>query len=352
MNILRIQGMNEIGSEFWDVPTSGRKCEIWSNGITNIQWYLCGRSALQAIVKELNNAKSVAMPSWCCHTMIKPFIDAGIEVEFYSVSMKDGTFVQEWNKKSDALFLLDYFGYSGELPDLQDYHGVVIRDVTHSIFSKTYGDADYYFGSLRKWCGVWTGGYAWGKDGHKLHIGDGDDKGYVLLRERAMQLKNSYIHGYTDANGITVEDKGYLDLFESAEEKLEDIGILPAEKRDVQAANGLDLSYIRARRRENAECLRGALKQFLIFPEMAEDDVPLFVPIIVPDGKRNALRKYLTKYDVYCPIHWSVSRYHRLNEREQYIYDNELSLVCDQRYKTGDMRRMIDLIQVFLKMEA
>lgn len=331
--------MREIGSEFWDVPVTNQQTNLFPGSTL---WYLSGRSALQAIIMELGEVRSVSLPSWCCDSMIKPFADAGIEVRFYPVCWTEGQLIQERSFDSDVLFLIDYFGYTGNAPDLSGFKGVVIRDVTHSIFSSTNSDADYYFGSLRKWCGVWTGGYAWARDGHRLHPEVANDSKYVSLREKAMQQKTEYIGGHR-------EDKGYLQLFDKAEELLEGVYSFAAAARDIQIAKRLDIDIIKYRRRTNAELLRSAFPEWLIFPEMLTSDVPMFVPVLVPDGKRNELRRHLIKNEIYCPVHWPVSDYHRLNDKEKLLYDNELSLVCDQRYTEEDMCRMIDTIKAFCK---
>ena len=124
--------MREIGSEFWDVPTTDQQNKLFPE---STQWYISGRSALQAIIKELGGAKSVSLPSWCCYSMIKPFVDAGWDIHIYPVYWQSGRLVQEWSFDSDVLFLMDYFGYTGTAPDLRGYKGTVIRDVTHSVFS-------------------------------------------------------------------------------------------------------------------------------------------------------------------------------------------------------------------------
>lgn len=331
--------INEIGSEFWDVPTINQQNNLFAE---STQWYLSGRCALQAIIKELGGARSISLPSWCCDSMIKPFVEAGWNVSFYAVYWQDGL-IQKINKESDVLFLIDYFGYTGSAPDLVDYKGTVVRDVTHSIFSTGYSDADYFFGSLRKWCGVWTGGYAWRRDGHKLRVENADDFGYTLLRERAMQLKNSYIHGWG------VKDKEYLKYFEEAENALEYAGIVSADYRDIELAGKMNVDFICSRRKANAEVLQNAFRDWLIFPELSPNDVPMFVPVLVPNGRRSELRHYLIKNEIYCPIHWPVSKYHKLDERERFIYENELSLVCDQRYTVDDMHRMAETIKVFME---
>lgn len=325
----------EIGSEFWDVPMT----DIINHLLpSRVNWYLSGRVALQAIIQELKGCRTVALPSWCCHTMIKPFVDAGMEVHFYPVYFNE-SLIQDVRQDCDVILILDYFGYTRSFPNLDSFQGVVIRDVTHSIFSQTYNDAHYYFGSLRKWCGIWTGGYAWSQNGSSLCEGIGDDTGYSLLREHAMQKKEEYING-------THREKKYLEVFSHAEDQLENIGIVRANQRDVEIASKIDVEYIRTRRRENSMILIQSLKGWLIFSELKKEDCPMFVPIIVPDGKRNALRNHLIDNEIYCPVHWPVSEFHKLTSEERYIYENELSLVCDQRYTTADMLRMVDCIRI------
>lgn len=331
--------VREIGSEFWDVPTSDRETHLFPAGT---QWFLSGRIALQAIIKDLQRCHSVAMPSWCCDSMVKPFLDAGMEVKFYPVYCSRNL-VQEIRTDCDVLFVMDYFGYSGTAPDLLGYRGPVIRDVTHSFLSVSRHDADYTFGSLRKWCGFWTGGFAWTGDGRALEMEASDDRGYIDLRRIAMELKKDYILGRGSG------DKGYLKVFEEAESVLEQVGPASAADRDVRLAKRLDSELICTRRRENAAVLMNAFPDWLVFPKLGSTDCPMFVPILVPDGKRNELRRYLIQNEIYCPIHWPISEFHRLTEQERVLYDNELSLVCDQRYNAADMKRMVETIDLFWK---
>ncbi len=329
--------MKEIGSEFWSVPTTDRENALFPK---NVQWYLSGRSALRAILRELPNCRTAALPAWCCDSMIKPFLQAGMTVRFYPACAVAKGLRQKLAFDCDVLLVMDYFGYSGTQPDLTGCQGKVIRDVTHSLFSQTYSDADYSFGSLRKWCGVYTGGFAWARNGTKLHAGSPDGSGYAEIRKEAMSYKSRYLSG-------EAKEKGYLAVFEEAEELLERVGIAPAEERDVRLAQCLDTEQIRSRRQENAAILMGAFRDWLIFPHLSETDCPLFVPILVPDGKRDALRRYLIKREIYCPVHWPVSDLHHVDAETKKIYENELSLICDQRYQKKDMLRIAEAVQAF-----
>lgn len=328
----------EIGSEFWDVHISCKKNNLFPE-FTN--WFLSGRSALKSIISELEGCHTVSMPSWCCDSMIKPFIDAGFSVNFYPVYWDRGL-IQEVDYNSDVLFLMDYFGYSSNSLKMNSYQGVIIRDITHSLFSTTYSDAHYYFGSLRKWCGVWTGGYAWTCDGHKLGIGVPDDSEFINLRTQAMKMKKEYVEGLND-------DKKYLNVFEQAEKCLETVEVSPAAERDMFLGQHLDVELIRNRRRANADVLRSAFSDWLIISELKTTDTPMFVPVLVPNGKRNSLRYHLISNGIYCPIHWPISEFHKLNKNTADIFQNEISLVCDQRYNEEDMVRMVKVIRDYLE---
>ena len=335
--------MKEIGSEFWNVPTKSVNNNVFPK---STHWYLSGRSALRAIIEKLQGCRSVAIPSWCCDSMIKPFFDAGIEIHFYPV-LWNNNLIQDIRSDCDILFLIDYFGYSSYPMNLEGFNGVVIRDVTHSIFSSTYKDADYYFGSLRKWCGIWTGGYAWAQNGANMNIDVANSiaREYMALREKAMLQKEEFINGKRS-------DKGYIEIFDKAEKLLESAGIEGASERDIQLSYSVDSDFIKDKRRKNAEVIRTQFPEWLIFQKMNYTDCPMFVPVLVPCGKRDALRTHLIRNNIYCPIHWPASKYHELNEEEKFIYDNELSLVCDQRYTEEDMYHLVDTINNFWKEEA
>ena len=89
--------------------------------------------------------------------------------------------------------------------DFSDYSGVVIRDLTQSIFCKTYNDADYYFGSLRKWCGILTGGFAFGQNlDFDMSAIVPANKSYLNLRKQSMESKELYIAGKTSKKDFMV----------------------------------------------------------------------------------------------------------------------------------------------------
>lgn len=328
----------EIGSEFWAVPTAA------DNGLFPEQtaWFLSGRSALSHIIAALQAqrpVRRVALPAWCCDSMILPFVQAGIPIHFYPVYVENGRLVQDVSglEAGDLLFRMDYFGYqAGE--NTVAFDGPVIHDLTHGLFSTPPSAADYCFGSLRKWAGFYTGGYAFGCSAQP----QGTAETYVALRRQAMEQKQAYILGNT-------QSKDYLSLYGEAEELLEGYPMAAADPADVQRARTLDVAWMRQRRRDNAACLLEQLADVALFPELGERDCPLFVPILVPSQQRDALRRHLIQNEMYCPVHWPLTEHHTIDAKTKQLYESELSLVCDQRYTPEDMQRLAQAIKKFWK---
>ena len=73
----------EIGGEFWKHQLSACPDHAY-----NIAYLLSGRTALKFIIDDIcqeADFRKILLPSYCCESMIKPFLTSGIEVQFYSV---------------------------------------------------------------------------------------------------------------------------------------------------------------------------------------------------------------------------------------------------------------------------
>lgn len=348
----------EIGSEFWrsDSSVYSNKgflpSDIWPG---EKQYFISGRTALYAIVREIKESlgglKSLTayLPSYCCHTMIKPFHQQGVSVDFYPVIFKDGSLQQLVNSKKvcDIVLIMDYFGFSTQQRELPK-NAIVIRDMTHALYISNYAEklhsADYLFASLRKWGAVAGAGVSskksgvWSETSTQLH------NTYLSLRKRGYELKTDYI------DCKSVEKSEFLDIFTMAEDLLEqDYVDYAADEESISEAKVLYQSQ--DSRRRNAEILLQGLRQLHIvepiFPKLEADDVPLFIPVLVKNNKRDVLRKYLIENSVYCPVHWPLFPLHSISTEERQIYFSELSLICDQRYGVEEMNRQLELIRSF-----
>ena len=340
--------MKEIGSDFWKVEQKDH----------DIRFFLSGRTALEYIIRDILSRgvfDSVLLPSYCCHTMIEPFIRNGIYIRFYDVYIREGKLQVDVPepKRREIYFLINYFGYQDlqgpDRKEIREKWDCIIEDCTHSWLMKKaeISYVDYRFTSYRKWTG--TGAVASAERvGAHFHIGKPIriNKEYEKLIGDAEKRKKEYIE---ENRG---DKKEYLKLFQEAEEELsrnyEDC--VPEYERQYRLMN-LDLNIIREKRRENAEVLLNHLKDMKelmpMISEIQPEDVPLFVPVMAEPGKRDLLRQYLIEKQIYCPVHWPVSELHQISGRAKEIYDRELSLVCDQRYGRREMERIAEALKRF-----
>lgn len=338
--------MREIGSEFWDIPVGGN---THFKMLNETWWFLSGRIALHYTIKDIlskQKLKKVALPSWCCESMIQPFAFYNIEICFYSVTLEEGKglkFDFTEIEQCDAILLMDYFGYK-TTPTIE-FDGIVIYDCTHSVLSYNDNRADYVFGSLRKWAGFYSGGFAYCKNGFTIPPITGVHSEFCTTRKSAMEKKGKYISGET-------LDKGYLNQFAYAENLLESASangdLFVADSRDIEMVRKIDVGRIKKQRIRNAAIIHEQLGEFTLFTDISNESCPMFVPAIFPADKRNRMREYLISKQIYLPIHWPISKLHDLDVETKEIYQCALSIVCDQRYDEEHMMKICKTIKSFL----
>lgn len=338
----------EIGSEFSEGSV------FWGeNKYLNIvdypkRYVLSGRTGLHLIAEELKvEISNILLPNYCCSSMILPFYQQGFNISFYDSFNLDNIVL---DKKIHAILIMDYFGFLSEATvrfamKCKNAGKIIIIDATQSAFSyvKTYELADYLIISYRKWfdclCAV-----VYSKNGFKLPKINSENHFYDETWRKAARIKASYL------NSLISDKSQYLKLYAEANQNLSNDYIeYTANSAEIEIVSKADSSTMRKLRRENAGYLIHEIKKIqnkfdvqLIFDNMKEEDCPLFVPILLDEKNRFAIRDVLIKNDIYCPVHWPID--------ERYPYDNtfyhrrELSLICDQRYRIKEMERQISVL--------
>lgn len=355
--------MKEIGSEFWTgcCPKSDQGCKWQQPQSWSLIETLSGRVALEFVVEriKLDGVASVYMPSYCCHTMIEPFIKHGIRVVFYDVILLETSLKRQFNPDHgcDAVFLIDYFGHTDEetaiIADEQKAKGKnLIYDATHTIYSDFDPTVyDYVFGSFRKWMDVNCGFVATkGVIDANAQAGWKQFDEYVDMRTRMFDLKRRFM------NGEDVEKQQFLPLINEAEEMLEQgyHHTLP-DQRSLDVLKQTDLPSLMMARKKNAMLLMQGITELAderircFSHTIGAHDTPLFVPVWIQADIRNDLRRYLIEHSIYCPVHWPLSDLHVISDEAKQLYQSELSLVCDQRYDHFDMYRIFETIKNYLK---
>lgn len=352
----------EIGSEFWTgcshVGILGCKWnppQGWSTRET-----MSGRVALEYLVERLveEGRTSVYMPSYCCHTMVEPFLKHGVRVVFYDVLPTESGLkrVFDHDHGCDIVFLLDYFGFTDDetakIASIQQARGKqIIYDATHSLYSGfKYDDCDYVFGSYRKWMDV-NIAFVAVKGETEIHFGDDWKQldAYIDIRTRLFDLKSRYM------NDEDVDKKLFLTWINEAEELLEQEyhHTLP-DQRSIDVLEQTDCTFLVQSRRDNAKILMEGITDLkdervrFLLNEMSAHDTPLFVPIYVQADLRDELRRCLIEHNIYCPVHWPLSELHKINDVATEVFQCELSLLCDQRYNDSDMYKIVETIKKYL----
>lgn len=344
--------MIEIGSEFEFASSLGKNTGEFSKWIPEADdsiFTFCGRTALEIIADDLLEKQNILFPSYCCHSMIEPFLKKGFTIDFYDVFYnKEFTVNLQIPSDCNVLVWCNYFGYdipfdTATVADFQKRGGIIIEDITHSLFSEkqTVFCSDYFVASLRKWGPLLCGGLCLKRNGHfSKRPALPPDEVFLNAKHEAMRLKQNYIsspHEY--------DKNKFLELFSTSNQWLaQNYSNLIIDEESRHMLFSWPIDEIRQTRQKNAIALHNELKKtedvIPLFPEK-QIDCPLFVPVIIPKEKRSKIRQNLIKNNIYCPIHWPKPD----DKCNSNLYETELSLICDQRYAVADMQRIADIIK-------
>jgi len=333
---------SEIGSEFW-IESEPQTLHTERDGV----YCLSGRTAIDLILQDILRNKavhSVAMPAWCCDSMISPFLERGITVSFYDVCYENGQMrlLLDGVETTDVFYLTNFFGYENTLQvetvkQIRKKGSIILYDRTHSFLmdDMDYREyADYSFASIRKWMGVVCGAVTGGL--HDLPALKGCP--YIDGKEAAMHDKYLYLTGDSrivkDDFLAAFRNFGHHLVSDYRNYEMDNLSYTLYKKEDIQA--------MRRRRRENAVYIYENLKGLQFMFELTEGSAPLFVPVLFETRKqRDEARQKLIEQQIYCPVHWPQPAVIPASFRVNDIIDRELSLICDQRYGIDDMRKIV-----------
>ena len=344
----------EIGSEFsWSTAYATDQAQLrFENGVRTYS----GRMALYGAIQDCIARRSIRhawLPSYCCASMVQPFLLSNIPVSFYRVEFDDVNhgFVREpiQSGKDDLVLSMSYFGFFDEghrrlLEQCRLQGTATIEDRTHSLLMTDERDslADYSVASLRKWFPLASGGWIV-KTTVNLEQSflEADDE-IIRRRKEAMKQKAAYLRG----EGDIVLKQTYSQAYQACNKSFE--SILPLRSMDEWSASFLchqDLEAIRNQRRRNAQVLLEGLqamnKVVPVYAALKGQDCPLFVPVLTSEAKQ--LQGYLAQKNIYCPMHWPRP----CPEAESGFYGTEVSLICDQRYNERDMLHIVDILKQY-----
>lgn len=358
--------ISEIGSNFWiapeDIQGQAKLLPPYSFGYggSDYAWLSTGRSATRFVLKTIeernpNIIKVALLPPFTCHTVIEPFVEYGYEIHTLPISLdlettSDEIIRSQEQTNASVLIVHRYYGFD-TLPDfyhvveeLRSKGVVIIEDCTQSMYSSFKpSDADYFVGSIRKWCGVPDGGFAICKEGRFIDKPVVEDKAMVETKRMASVLKYRYLFEhegdkptfklkYREGEGLLDGQRGFY--------RIGDLSV------NIQA--NLNVDDLRHKRKSNYQTLLKGLKSVtsfkILFNDLTEEAVPLYFPILVDD--RDSLQELLADNDIYAPVVWpKPDCCPPICKESEEIYEKILCIPVDQRYGTDDMDRIVKVIK-------
>lgn len=354
-----------IGSEFGFSPRSGYPVRLrgqvaWSSA--PVTYTANGRAALglaarAALQRSGRGRDRVLLPAYLCHSMIQPFEEAGLHVDFYPVgrdlSAEAAQIAAAVTEATAAVMLMHYFGF----PQPADLAGLllsrfprltIIDDRTHVLLNRlpAPGPGVIAISSPRKW-------------------GPFPDLGLVEWPAGEPRQDHLLDRGYDYAFGFWRLVGGFLRalFFAWPVEPLRRRSLAPLRRADalldrrVRVCKASPFSRLMwrcwdqavtiRRRRENYQYLLNhwSLKAAEpLFNTLPEGICPLGFPIRTP--ARDDLRRHLIANGIYPPVHWL--RPDQIDSAQfpeaALLAQEELTLVIDQRYGIEHLDHVLEVL--------
>lgn len=328
----------------------------------DLAFLMSGRCAIYYALEDimLTDHKRVAyVPIYTCETVLAPFEKAGYQLLFYDVDRSmTPVFDPSVLNQISVLSLCGYYGfctYDREFVRLCRECGIrIIEDTTHSILSLDGIDpcCDYIVGSLRKWIGIPSGGFAIKTHGHFTKKLLKPAFTHLDMRTAAMVEKETWSHSSDPEASQKLA--AATSVFWDAELMLR--GIFNSYESDPESINimkHIDINTIRRKRQENycylLEHLMPSPDLTIVFPVLAKETVPSHFPFFAENRKQ--IQDYLKAYGVSSTVYWPIASVIQLtgHPNAAYIYDHVFSLPCDQRYGPKEMEYICHLLNQYSK---
>lgn len=331
---------------------------------THIRFFDTGRSAIRYLLKSIGIKKAL-LPQFTCESIITPFLEKGVFTEFYSIDNKFEIEVESFLKciekfQPDLILVHAYFGFDtllhtrNLLMELRRKGIIIVEDITQCIFMKNLNYADYYVGSLRKWCEIPDGGFlasSFYDIISMIHLPNSFGENLEFLSKRKLAQKKKREYFSKDLPDFDEEKLNFIKLYEESECLLDtqkECFSMSDYSRD--RINALDWDTIKHKRQENFRYLRDNIYKSIYLNEIKlysqTEDIPLYFPVLVDENKRDNLRIWMRHKNIMLPIIWPKSEYlnEKVNESVTQIYQRIIAIPCDQRYSIDDMNTIIEKI--------
>ena len=286
-------------------------CNYLQKDYKNLMFTISGRSAIDFALKEAlltNPNLNVYVPTYVCDSMIKPFIDSNLPLNFYNILFDGKTFDIDTNPfkndKNALVLYCDYFISNNQIYEKiaksLKKEAILIHDTTHTLFSRNYSDYrdDYIVASLRKWFVTIDGGLCITKNipHNKLSI---ENQNYIILKKAAYIAKENYHKYPSDEN-----KKIYKTLSSLAEEELDtNYSLYRMSIDSIKTINSLNFNDMFDEKRKKFIIIRDLLKDYQLLEEASKENCIFTIPLVNLNN-RDEIFDEMQKRLIRCAVMW------------------------------------------------
>lgn len=311
----------------------------------NALYFDSGRSATKYLLESIKH-EYTAVPDYLCESIFDCFTDCNV-IHYHINGTLDAVDLDKipWDRL-DVFYLLHYFGSLQNqevlkyiLEKKREFGFIVIEDTTHSLFTSPLIVGDYGVCSLRKWFPIPDGGVLYSKKSLN------QDSYSKLARKQSdriegMVLKSLYL------KGVIKEKDAFRKIFIETENQLDSQEqVFRLSTVSEYILHCVNVEDVILRRKQNHAVLRNAIGDIL--PEVQTrnlDGIPFIY--VTRTENRDALRSYLIKNEVFCPVHWPLPKGCNSNGAIR-LSDELISIPIDQRYTEKEVLNTARIIRGF-----
>lgn len=271
-----------------------------------------GYYCLLAIIDDLKRKHGddfiVALPSYLCPTILKPFKAKGISYRFYRVDINlmvdNNHLISLLEPRLKAVLFIDYFGasqydsFQNIVHHLRSQSVAVIQDAVQCLDvtrQKLFGD--YVFTSYRKFF-PFEAGLLLSRTNPDIHF-----KGFnfrFLLYKRIGQLLRYFHLKYGWFNA-----RVFLNCFESAEKNYYRKSVLKLPRQNLKRLLKVDIRTASENQIRYFNRLNNEFESLIPDLLRGRDFIPMGFIIRIPE--RDKIRALLFKQNIYPPVHWVLT---------------------------------------------
>ena len=302
-------------------------------------WTLSGRGALELIFKNKTNLldKTIYLPAYNCPSIYKTVKKYFKKIIFYDLTINYLPKVKKF-KKNSVLILVNYFGRQSNLNF--DKNLIIIEDLSHSILNKLkFKKRRIYFLSLRKF-GIFNLG-GWTNIKHNKIYNPNSNFFEVFLKKKFKYQKKK-------KKNLAVEKK-LIRLFKSEEKKIFIEKNYCIKKNQIKSLTNISEKKATKIRKINHFFLRKNIIKKYMKISYKKNEIPLYFLIKFSNmQKRNTVRSYMRKNNIYCPVFWDSSHLDLKNfPNSKRFFENILAIPIDHRFNNKDMEYIVKILNKY-----